>query len=266
MSRFLWVLRHEILVHLRFIAALAFGVTGFMMILGLLPWVRGVAPINLWQTFTPVVPLAGFGLTGGVFSELRSPGRRIDLLLRPAASWEKIGAKLIVTTIVFWLAMTVAHVLFSLVGALLYFVVQGSLPLGLFFANGAWLLVVLEAFVDYLPVHALFFFGAVYFRRHALGGTLVLVVSWGFSYMILGALAFRLIFAPYLPGATGYGRRTIMGRHLMDGGMFTLPEPLMAEVIPGIFQNPQMLVTIVQLSTVLIFWGLAYLRFCETEG
>jgi hypothetical protein len=266
MNRFLWVLRHEILVHLRFIGALSFGVTGFMMMLGLLPWARAVTPINLWQTFTPVVPLAGFGLTAGMFSELRSPGRRIDLLMRPASSLEKIGAKLIVATLIFWLAMTVAHIIFSLIGAVLYLIIQGSFPLALFFANGGWLLVVLETFLDYLPIQALFFFGAVYFRRHSLGGTLVLVVSWGFSYMVLGVLAFRLIFAPYLPGANGFGRRSIMGRDPMNGGILDIPESVASEVLPAIVQNPQLLVVIVQVFTILVFWGLAYLRFRETEG
>lgn len=266
MNRFIWALRHEIALHIRNLVVISLAVAGAMMLFRMLPWVHRVQVINVWNTFSVVTMVTGLIITAGSFQELQSPGHRIELLLRPATVVEKVGAKLLVTTVLFWLLMTAAHVAVSLLGAALYRLAGGVEPLTGFFHEGMWLAGAVETLPNYLPLHAVFFFGAVYFRRHPAGRTTLAAVGWVSSYVIAAVVAVRFIFAPYMGASRRFGRRSAMGVEL--GGEFGLQfnEQIWQEIAPLYLQNPELLATVLRILMVAAFWGLAFLRFRETEG
>ncbi len=266
MNRFIWALRHEIALHLRNLMVIAMAVAGSMMLFRMLPWIQSVQVFNVWSTFPAVTIITGVIITAGIFQELRSPGHRIELLLRPASVLEKVGAKLLVSTVLFWLLMTLAHLAVSVVAALLYRLAGGDAPLVGFFNEGYWLVMALETMPDFLPVQALFFFGAVYFRKNPAGRTMLSLVGWLSTYVVAGVVALRFIFAPYFPGDGRFGHRHIPGFEMGGDHGLQLDGQVWREIVPGIFQNPELLYNLLRISVVLVFWALAFLRFRETEG
>ena len=273
MKRVLHAITHETSQQIRSILIASRAIAGTMLLVSLLGWLGEVDAINVWEGYPPVMILFGLLITTGIFSELRSPGKRIEYLLRPATAWEKVLAKLIVSTVVVWLTITIAFVLATLLGVLLYFLLGGdegvTIVLYKAFADGAWLVVAWKSFVSYLPAHAIFFFGSVYFRKHAAGKTLLSIVGWVGSYAILSAVTARMLFAKYFNG------RFASGRHRGGAAAETIPGPVLdfsfgpntwEEIAPFYLRDPDALRIVVSVTVVLVFWLLAIVRLRETEA
>lgn len=267
MNRFQHTLRHELYLHSRTILTITFAVAGSVMVLQMVRWVVQPLPFNLWSGFPLVSIVTGLIVTSGMFNELRSPGSRIELLLRPVSALEKIGAKLLVSTLFFFLAITAAYLVVSLVSLILYFSIGGREELIAFFAGGRWLGTVGSAFLDFLPLHAIFFFGAVYFRRNPAGRTLMSLVGSIAGYLLLFFLFVRIAFAPYLTGRySAVGAPRAMGLQLDSENIFLFADRFWVQLVPGFVQNGETVGLAVRTLLPLVFWALAVLRFRETEG
>ena len=262
---------HEFVLQYRNIVIAALAISGAMLLFSLLAWLGGVEPVDLWSAYQGVVVIMGVLISSAQFSELRSPGHRIAFLLRPATVWEKVAAKTIIAVGLVWLALTVAFLIASLLGAVLYLVMVSGADAGqvfsLSFAGGRWLRISAEALASYLPLHAIFLFGSVYFRRHALGATLLAIVGWIGSYAILSVVMLRIVFARYVTGDyPGRGNARAFGFELRQGQSLSLSGEVWQEIVPGFLRNPELLETVFTVLTVVVFWLLAVNRLRETEG
>ncbi|TVR67521.1 MAG: hypothetical protein EA427_13470 [Spirochaetaceae bacterium] len=267
MKRFQHAFRHELVLHWRTMSVTTLAVAGAVMLLQMVRWWRGPLAFNLWNGFGLVTMVIGIIITTGMFGELRSPGSRLELLLRPASVLEKVGAKLLVSTVLFMTLITGAFLLASLVSLLLYLLLGGRADLLLFFDNGQWLVTAGAAFFDYLPVQAVFFFGSVYFRKNPAGRTLLAMVGWVASYLVLSLAMTRLIFAPYVTGRyAGLGAPRALGFQLDRNSGFIAGSRIWAHVAPGFLLSGRGLGITVRVLVLLTFWGLSFLRFRETEG
>ena len=271
MTRFLHSIRHELTIQYRNILIASGAVAGSMMLLGLLSWLGGVSPINLWDGYQLAMLVIGVLISSGQFGELRSPGHRIAYLLRPSTVWEKVGAKIAVSTLFVWLAVTVSFVLTSLFSALLYMIVAGGAGAGkafvAAFAGGDWMRMSLVTLRVYLPLNAVFLFGSVYFRKHPVGRTLLSLVGWIASYVVIGAVAVRLIFGRYIEGSyPGAGSARALGFHFGPGESFSVSSEMWHQIAPFYLQRPDIMEPIVTTAVVLGFWLLAVLRLRETEA
>jgi len=270
LSRTIHVIRHEFYLQSRNIAIASVGVAGVVLLFALLRWIGGVTPIDLWPVYEEVMALLGVLITIGIFPELRSPGRRIDFLLRPAGSWEKILAKLTVSTVGVWAAVTLAFLAASLVGIVLYLVAGGPVPfdevLRYALGDGTWLGGAWRTLLGYLPIQAVFFFGAVYFQKHHAAKTLLAIVGWVTSYGILSMVAARIIFHRYFVEAIPHSGARRFGRFEGPITELNITPQMWREIAPFYLQNPEALQVIAGVVTVLLFWGLAILRLRETEA
>jgi hypothetical protein len=267
MNRFRHALQHEVYLHGRAIVTTAFAIAGALMIIQMLRWIRVVVAFNLWNGFGLIVTVAGIIITSGMFGEVRSPGRRIELLLRPASTLEKVGAKLVVSTLFFLLAMTVAFLVASLTAMLVFFAIGGRTDMMVFLDGGRWLISSGAATFDFLPVHAVFFFGAIYFRRNPAGKTLLSAAGWTASYLIAAAIMIRVIFAPYLTGRySGHGAPRAFGLQLTPDNGFFFSSRIWVNIVPQFLQDGEVAGIALRIVVILVFWGLAVLRFRETEG
>ena len=267
MNRFNHALRHELLQQGRVILITSLAIAGSVMLINVIRWVAEPVAVNLWTGFGPVMVIAGVIITTGAFSEIRSPGTRIELLLRPARIVEKVGAKLLVSSLFYGLAITAAYLLVSLLALALYLLVGGRGNLLVFFDNGRWLVTAGRAFIDYLPLHGIFFFGALYFRRNPGGRTLLALVGSITGYVVLTLVMIRVVFQRYLSGR--YSRVNApraLGFELDSGGGVILGSRLWVHVIPGILQDGDTLALVFRILVPLVFWSLTLLRFRETEG
>ncbi len=269
-NRLIHAVRHEVYQSLRSIMIKAGAVAGTILLFSMLNWVGGVDLVNLWPAYGPVMVLLGLLVTSQIFFELKSPGRRIDYLLRPATVWEKVVAKLFVTTVVVWLAVTIAFLVASALGGVLFLILGGGLSLGevvrgvLF--EGEWIVVVGQTFVHYLPAHAVFFFGAVYFSRQAAGKTLLSIVGWMASYVFLAVVSVRVVFNRYFVGAVPHSGARESGAFEGPFNPGDMDSQMWREIAPFYLQNPERLGQVVSVALVVIFWSLTVLRLRETEA
>lgn len=267
MNRFRHLLRHEAYLHGRTIIMTVFAITGMLTVIQMLRWIRVLVAFNLWDGFGLIATVAGIMITSGMFRELRSPGRRIELLLRPAPSAAKVGAKLVVSSLFFLLAVTAAYLVASLVSMVAFLLLGGRTDLLVFLDGGRWLSTVARATFNFLPVQAVFFFGAVYFRRNSTGKTLLALTGWTASYLLAAALMVRLVFAPYLTGRySGHGAPRAFGIQLNPGDGLLFPGRVWENILPRFLQEGEAAGIALRIVVILVFWTLAVLRFRETEG
>ncbi|MDA3951343.1 MAG: hypothetical protein PF508_19200 [Spirochaeta sp.] len=270
MMRFTHVVRHEVFVQIRNVLIASGAVAGVMLVLSVMGWLGGIEVLNLWPGYDSVMIIVGLLITAGIFSELRSPGKRIEFLLRPATVWEKVGGKLVLSTVVVWAVVTAAFLLASLVGGVLYLIVGGALSAGEVFsralADGRWLAVAWRTLGAYLPVHALFFFGAVYFQRHTVGKTLLAIVGWAISYGLVTMVFVRVVFGRYFSEDFPHSGARRFGRFEGPIGELDLTPQMWREIAPFYLQNPEAVRIVLSVAIVVVFWGLAVLRLRETEA
>ena len=241
-----------------------------MVIISMVKWLNGASVPVFWNRYLEVSIVLGSIITSGAFSELRSPGCRIAYLMRPAATWEKVVAKLLVSTVFVWLTLTVAFFLASVIGVLMYLVVGGSMTFGSAFdralADGRWASIAGKAFLAYLPVQAVFFFGSVYFQKYNAGKTLLSMVLWIISYGVLAAITVRVVFHKYIGGEVSHNRAGPFGNLERSLSELHIDDRIWLEIAPFYLEDPDVLRNIAGVVIVLLFWGLTVLRLSETEG
>lgn len=270
MTRFIHAVRHEVTIQYRQILVASGAIAGAMLLFGLLSWLGGVEIVNVWEGFPLATVILGVILASNQFNELRTDGHRIAFLLRPATVWEKVGAKVLVSTVFVWAALLLAYTAASLLSAGLYVIVAGtgSEPvLAAAFGAGTWGILVRDTLRGYLIIHAVFFFGSVYFRRHTFGRTLLAAVSWLGTYAILAAISVRIIFGRYIEGSyPGSGHARAFGFEFGPGESFSFNADMWAEIAPWYLQNPQVLEPVLTTGLIVGLWLLTVLRLRETEA
>lgn len=271
MRRFLHSIQHELTLQYRNILIASGAVAGSMTLFAMLTWIGGAEAFDLWPGYQLAMVLIGLLVTSGAFGELRSPGQRIAYLLRPSTVWEKAGSKILVTTVFVWLAVTAAFFLAALVSTGLYVVLSGGgetvRAFEISLAGGEWWRIAAETFLAYLPAQAIFFFGSVYFRKHPAGRTLLAIVGWLGSYVVITVVAVRVIFGRYIEEArSGSGRIRALGHQFGSEEPFVFDGRLWNEVMPWYLRNPEALEPVLTTAIIVIFWLLAVLRLRETEA
>lgn len=254
-QRVRWTLYHELFIQWRRVLLSSLAVAGSAMLLSMLSWIGGnpVSP-NMLDQFPIFLVVWGVVVTSGVFGELREDAFRMEFLLRPAAAAEKVAAKLIVSTLGYFVTFTVVY--FTMNGILrgVYALLYGS-P-GSPFSNP--LRLVWDVFLSYLVVHSWFFLGAVYFRKHNGIKTLFVIAGVGISLALLTALMARLIFDPFIQGE---GARLLEQRYGDPWSTGDLPASIRATLESARLIGKGALVV-----SVPGFWLLSWRRLRETEG
>jgi hypothetical protein len=152
--------------------------------------------------------------------------------------------------------MVIAFVLASALGALLYLVLTNGQSVTGVFAHGEWVTIIFQTLRAYLPLHAIFFFGSVYFRKHALGHTLLAIVAWAASYAIIAVTTVRIVFNPYFSGV----------RRVSDSTIFSFESRIEEIFSEGFTSSIDSWAVIFEVAFVLLFWVLAWVRLRETEA
>ena len=166
-------------IALSFLAAFRRGGDGFHA--GMYAWIMG---------------LGGLIFTSRAFLELRHPLSTQHYLLIPASFEEKFLSRYLLSSLGYLVASYVGYLVVQLISEGLNELILGrSNPL-FFFGS----LHHLQVVAVYLAFQSLFFAGAVYFRKYSLIKTCLSVMALFFLLMILGYVAFRLMFLGYFDG------------------------------------------------------------------
>ncbi len=152
--------------------------------------IASVASWNAWDFNLVFYPLTlfigGFIFTSICFGELANEQSRISYLTVPASVFEKVGSRLLVTSVGYVIVSAGFYFLFTLaafaVNRLLFGV---SHPI---FNPGHP--VILLCMALYLVTQSVFFLGAVYFRNNAFIKTIVALFVFAFALQVFAGLVF----------------------------------------------------------------------------
>lgn len=206
------------------------------------------------EGFFPLVLLIGGTIvTSLAFIDLHLPEKSQAYLMIPVSAAERVVERILTTNLFFILAVSLAYGLFSVVAAGL-----GELLIGRSF--GFYLPVSgegLEAVKGYALIHAVFLFGAVYFRRKNLLKTLLSLAVLGMVMAFFSAFLGWIAFGDYREMAvTG-----IFSGMTIDNNLVTSQMVRFADLARTVARVGRFLTY----AFTPILWVLTWLRLRETE-
>ena len=202
---------------------------------------------NPHQVFVPIV-LFGGGLimTSFSFVELGDPIRRSAYLLIPASALEKLATRLLLPLIGFPLAAFALYWVTSLVAAGLGFVIWGES----FETYDPFTQQTGRILIWYLPANAIFFLGAVWFRKAAAFKTLLTLVLASIALPLVAGLILRIVFFHFFEGF-GF----TVAKEIVHHGPFDITEEPLFKICKSyayVVLGPWL-------------WIVSYLRLSDTE-
>ena len=160
---------------------------------------RGALPGNgeiHYVLFSLVLFVGGFIFTSRAFHEAHNRARNHDWLMLPASTLEKLFARLLSTSIVYALGITVLYFLFSALAAGLSALILRA-HFGLFMP---WSKTVGLMLLNYLVVQSVFLLGASFFRKTHFIKTILSLTVLGILFAVFAALIFRLVYSDFFVG------------------------------------------------------------------
>ncbi len=235
--------------------AIAAGATfGALTVIYLLNLVGG----RSWDFHEGFFPMAllisGTIVTSLAFIDLHLPQKSQAYLMLPVSAAERVVERVLTTNLLFIVAVSLTYGLFSLVAAGL-----GELLIGRSF--GFYLPVSgegLEAIKGYALVHALFLFGAVYFRRKNLLKTLLSLAALGMVFALFSAFLAWMAFGDYREMATS----GLFSGMAIDDALVASQMTRLADLARTLSRVLRFFLTY---ALTPILWVLTWLRLRETE-
>ncbi len=245
-----WLLMRNALSVARTPAILIAATSGVALILYVFTSIGGGSP----QFHLAVYPILLFGLgyivSSFSFQEIHDPRAGIYELTSPGSILEKYVARILLTSVGWTIAVTLAYMLTTVIGAGVAGLIFGESH-GIFVPNNG---VFWEMIATYLVSQSIFVFGSIYFKKAAFFKTVLvavlLAIIYAFFFLVVLGMAYWDVFARIIPtdaeinaviaAVTPYGIRVAMTlRRVLDwAGWIAVP---------------------------IFFWLVGYVRLRETE-
>ena len=258
MTRLIKSMWFEARVQWRHTAITVGAAAGILGVFAALGWVKTSSPLSTWESFSVVYVVSGIIVASGQFRDLMSTENRITMLSRPVAAWETVVSRVVWSTVVMWVLVVGALVVTSIVAFVVSHAISQLLdippvlrvPWSVVWFDGAWLATAWKAFLSFLPVHAVFFFGGVYFRNWSAMKTISTIAALMFVYVSIIGLMMLAVFSPFVEAGYFHGADMSIVRFFppLRGIDFSLLGEVMKVVLT------------------LFFWSLSVLRLRETEA
>lgn len=229
------------------IAVLAIYGAVLLLLLALAPTSGGWQPHEIFVS--GILYVGGLVVVSHSFVELTDPIRRSAYLLVPASTLEKIAARLALTLVAFPVAALALYWATSLVGAGLGDLIWGQ-SFGIYDPSTQKT----ARLLAYYPmIHAVFFLGAVWFRKGAVFKTLLSVVAAQIGLAIITMFLFRLVFFEFFEGL-GLEPSREFRLNVTDAGWLTSDlSAQLGKAFTYFLLGPWL-------------WVLSYLRLADTES
>lgn len=196
-------------------------------------------------------------ITSTSFAELNSSDRKIDFMMLPASAEEKFLVKLFYTSVVF-IIISIAALSIS---ALIVEAIRIILKSEVLFKRILYLYptYMLLSFVKtYIALHAIFFLGAVFFKKLEFGKTILAILT------ITAAAVLYLLILNYVPVF-----KNVISQKVILAQFGIVDSQLSADSMKnsiGFFRQViHDLYFVFSYILPFVFWGTAYLRFKEEE-
>lgn len=209
------------------------------------------------QLYPVVVLIYCLIVTSTSFSEMNSSDRKIDFMMLPASVEEKFAVKFFYTTVVFIIisiaALSISAVIVELIRAILGSEILFKKIFNLYSPG------MLFGFIKkYLALHAVFFFGAIYFKKLEFGKTILTIV------VMLAVLGLYLLILNYIPAF----KNTLTQKIILQQFGIVDSQLSAASYMNTLqfFRELRHTVYFISVNILpLVLWGTAYLRLREEE-
>lgn len=200
LRRFLYLMRREEAMNWRSILLAALTLGGVTALLTLLGSLQGETAEMHRALFIGFLFLGGYITASGAFREMHQRAAVHDWLMLPASSEEKFLDRVIVSSVGYWLFISVVYFLGMLAGEGLSFIISGRggdifNPFALFY---------LRLFPHYLISQSIFIAGGAFFRKHSFLKTVLFLSLFGIVVGFFTLLAARLVFSEYFSGGVSF--------------------------------------------------------------
>ena len=189
-ERFYLLIRNAVLLNRSAILLVSGALAGILLFLSAID-AFAVCREGLHQRlFLATLYLGGLIVTGRVFRELHDKVKGPVWLLIPASTLEKVASRIALSTILYVAGAMILYLVFSMISEVFNWILF-SRHHALFkpFEAG-----VLKGAALYVALQAPFLVGAVYFRRHALSKTVLVLLGYSFVLFLVILLGSWLIF------------------------------------------------------------------------
>jgi hypothetical protein len=194
LSRLGALIRNDIILNLTNTLITAGTIAG-----GLLVW-NFIDPANVYTInqypigFIWILFIGGVLTTGNAFKELRQPTTACAWLTLPASVFEKYLSRLLLTSVIYFAATLALYTLiYWIIAAVAKLVTDFSFP---------WFNplqpAMFKALMNYMIIHALFFLGAIYFKRYAIIKTILTITIFNIAITAFMFLVGKWVLSSYI--------------------------------------------------------------------
>ena len=164
--------------------------SGASLIIYVLTSWGGGSPAFHMTVYPIVLIVLGYILSSFAFSEVHDPRSGAYALTSPGSTLEKFVAKVLLTSVGWTIAVTLAYMATTAIGAGLSELIFGQSH-GIFVPRGR---LVWEMIGGYLVSQSIFVFGSIYFKKAAFLKTVLAATIIGILFAIFFIVAFRVIY------------------------------------------------------------------------
>ena len=248
-KRFWKVLKREEFMRWRSLALSALTIGGVSALLTVLNSLQGDSGDGMRGLYAAFLFVGGFIVASGAFRAMHTKESVHDWLMLPASAEEKFLSRLLVSSIGYWLFLTLIFSLSVPIGQALSLLIAG---------RGGTLFNpldpgVLRLLPHYLILQSLFIAGGAFFGRHQFLKTVLTLSLFGIVLGFFAAFALRLIFGDFFQNGFNFSFSGEFGDPAFPGtqkaGMFLI----------------RVLKTLYFALVAPFFWLAAYLRVREAE-
>lgn len=245
------LMRNDVRINLRGLLTAIGAVVGAFLVFDLIGLAFGQVPEGRDGTFAVILVIGGYIITSTSFADLHDAKKATHYLTLPGSTIEKYLGRLVLTTVGWSIATIVFYMTATALSAAIGLAVFGRagevfLPV----TRTSW-----EAIGSYIVTQSVFFFGAVYFKKHHFLKTVLSTVVIAFVFALVAMVVMRIVFIGEFAGLLP----TEAELERVFGDTVTLAVRRFAEVMEVIGK-------IVYWAVVpLYFWILGYRRMRETE-
>jgi len=248
--RVILLIRNALVLNRSSIAFVAGAAAGILLFVSLMDVFGARRPRLHQYLYLLVLFSGGLLLTGRSFKALHDPVQGLSWLLLPASLLEKTLARVLLTTVVYAAGSMLLYLAFS--------ILSEGLNLLLFERRHALFFpfdpLVLKGALTYTAVQAPFLLGAVYFRKHALSKTVLVLLGFSLLLALGVVIAARIIFGGELFGADF---QTLLAEADFNGAWLQLSGVVRAAAGAGKI--------IFWLIMPVVCWTICWFRLKETE-
>ena len=185
-----WLLVRNGLSVARTPAILIAAGSGVAFILYVLTSIGGGSPNFHMVVYPIMLVLFGYIVSSFAFQEIHDSRAGVYTLTNPGSILEKYVARILLTSVGWAVAVTLAYMLTTIVGAGVARLIFGESH-GIFLPNSK---VIWETIAAYLLSQSVFVFGSIYFKKSAFLKTILATVVLVMIYGIFFAIAWRVVY------------------------------------------------------------------------